>query len=248
MSAYITDYRGGYQPREWRVAWRALRSLIREQQDTDQVFIIMKALGGNSHDKQFKRFLKSNIGQRVLAERTNILDKLEDRTYLASLPDESLGREYLAFIKDEKLSADALIKASEIGRSDIQSQDLIFYFDRSRDVHDLWHVLTGYGRDGFGEACVVAYSYAQTKSLGFAAIALMGGYEFKKAMPKNPIWGAIWQAYRNGRKSNWLMGEAYEELLPMNLDEVRQKLNIHTPDKYLACPDVIGATRGFTKQ
>ena len=51
---------------------------------------------------------------------------------------------------------------------------LAWYGRRMRDVHDVWHVLTGYGTDGLGEACVVAFSYSQTKSLGFALIAHAG--------------------------------------------------------------------------
>jgi ubiquinone biosynthesis protein COQ4 len=35
-------------------------------------------------------------------------------------------------------------------------------------VHDIWHVLTGYRRDALGEACLVAFSYAQTRGLGWA--------------------------------------------------------------------------------
>ena len=100
-------------------------------------------------------------------------------------------------------------------------------------------MLTGYGRDGFGEACVVAFSYAQTKSLGFAAIALMGGYEFNRRMPGNNIWSTIWQAYKNGRKSEWLMGVVYEDMFAMDLNEVRKILNIPRPTKYINSQNVI---------
>src|SRR3546814_8645278 len=45
------------------------------------------------------------------------------------------------------------------------------YGDRLRDTHDLFHILTGYGRDALGEQCVLAFSYSQTPSWGTLFIA-----------------------------------------------------------------------------
>ena len=239
MATLVTDFVNQHDPREWRKAWTALKNLIKSPESTDQVFVIMKALAGNTHAKQFQRFFKSEGGNRILVERLNILDKLKDHDYLASLPSKSLGRAYLDFMQAQDLSADGLVESSQVAYTELKSKDLRLYFDRSRDVHDLWHVLTGYGRDNFGEACLVAYSYAQTKSLGFAAIALMGGYDFTKKMPGNKIWSTLWQSYRDGRKSDWLMGVVYEDMLEMDLDEARKMLNIPRPVKYINSPDVI---------
>lgn len=241
MATLVTDFVNQHERREWRKAWTALKSLIKSPENTDQVFVIMKALAGNSHAKQFHRFFKSEGGKRILSERLNIIDKLKDQDYLTGLPSTSLGRAYLEFTLSQNLSADGLVESSQVAYTELKSQDLRLYFDRSRDVHDLWHVLTGYGRDNFGEACLVAYSYAQTKSLGFAAIALMGGYDFNKKLPGNKIWSTLWQAYKDGRKSDWLMGVVYEDILAMDLKKARKMLNVPRPDKYLNSPDVIKA-------
>ena len=79
------------------------------------------------------------------------------------------------------------------------SKDFTRYVTRVRDMHDLWHVITGYGRDGLGEGCLVAFSYAQTRSLGFAAIALLAAQQFN-GLTNEKILRAIWQAYRNGKR------------------------------------------------
>ena len=53
-------------------------------------------------------------------------------------------------------------------------------------------MLTGYGTDGLGESCVVAFSYAQLGGLGWALIA--GGTMFEAALTGR--WDAIravWQ-------------------------------------------------------
>ena len=80
-------------------------------------------------------------------------------------------------------------------------------------------MLTGYGRDALGETCVVAFSYAQTKSLGFGLIAIAGALKLRREIAKEvPASRAVWQAYRNGAKAAWLPGEDYVRLLSEDLD------------------------------
>ena len=44
-------------------------------------------------------------------------------------------------------------------------------------MHDLWHVVTGYGRDELGEACLLAFTYAQNKNRGVGFIAFVGCFK-----------------------------------------------------------------------
>jgi len=232
--------------REWRKAWRALQQLIATPEDTNQVFIIMRALTGKSFESQFKRFSASPVGKEVLAEKRDLLDTLVNRDYIRSLPEGSFGKTYYDFCQREGISPEGLVDASNDHYDDFTSEDTLRFAMRGREAHDLWHILSGYGRDGFGEACVVAFSYAQTKNLGFAAIAVMGAYHFKKEFPKAAVWTAVWQAYRLGRKTAWLSGVDIEEMLPRQLTELREELNIFTPDIYAAQKDVIQGTHPDT--
>jgi ubiquinone biosynthesis protein COQ4 len=105
---------------------------------------------------------------------------------------------------------------------------------RERDVHDIWHVLTGYGRDPLGEACLVAFSFAQTRGLGWALIALAVAL---RARPRGRGYrGAIWQGYRRGRAAAWLLGEDYERLLSEPLSAARSRLRLTSPGIYDAVP------------
>jgi ubiquinone biosynthesis protein COQ4 len=229
--------------REWRKAWRALKQLIETPEDTTQVFIIMRALAKDAFWKEYLRFDKTTFGKRVFTEEIELFDTLTNREYLAGLPLGSFGRCYHDFCQREGISPEGLIEAGEGFYDDFPNEDMHRYARRTRESHDLWHVLSGYGRDGFGEACVVAFSYAQTKSLGFAAIAVMGAYKFKQDFPDAPIWRAVWQAYRNGKKTAWLPGVEWEKMMGLPLDEVRKKLGITTPDLYAAQDHVIAGTR-----
>lgn len=212
------------------VALRALRSLIQDPEQTDQVFIIIRAMAGDALERAFDRFRKTPTGQKILAEKRDILDMLEDRQALAALPAGSLARTYLAFVENEHLSANGLVDASH-AEEVFNNEDLKRFGERMRDTHDLWHVLTGYGRDTFGEACLLAFTYAQTRNRGLGLIALIGAVKLTKAIGPG-VKGAMWQAYRAGKRAAWLPQQDWEALLPEPLSRVRQQLNINPPDKY----------------
>ncbi|MCK0069114.1 ubiquinone biosynthesis protein COQ4 [Kordiimonas laminariae] len=243
MSSHTEEIKYTPQPRRWGDAWRALKQLMETPEDTTQVFKIMKALAGNSLFNEFKRFRKTDFGAKVLEERINLFDTLTNRDYLSKLPEGTLGKTYYDFCQREGISPEGLIEASAEEYEGFEDKNLEFYANRTRESHDLWHVVSGYGRDGLGEVCVVAFSYAQTKSLGFAAIAVMGAHKFKSDFQDANIWSTMWQAYMNGRKAAWLPGVNWEALMDKPLEEVREFLNIRTPQKYQKLDHVIAGTR-----
>ncbi len=234
-----------YEPpkMEFRKAWRALRALIANPEDTEQVFTIMRALTGKTFYTQYRKFKKHDMGAQILREKRDLIDTLANREALKQLPEGTLGKTYIDFMEREGISAEGLAEASENSYDVFEDKDMERYAFRTRDMHDLWHVVTGYGRDGLGEVCVVAFSYAQTKQLGFGAIALMGAYDFSRRFPGNRIFRAAWQAYQTGRKAAWFSAQDWEHLLTLPIEDVRQMLNIPTPDVYLAHDDVIRNTR-----
>ena len=227
---------------EWGNAWRAVRALMKDKEDTTQVFEVMRALRGDAMQRGAARFKTLEDGQRILKAEEELLDTLKDRDWLATLPEGSLGREYLAFMIREGITAEGLVESSVEAGYPVQDKAVALYGRRLRDQHDLWHVVTGYGRDGVGEACVVAFSYPQTKSLGFAVIAAMAGYTFKSQFKGQPIVRAVWQAYLDGRRSEWLPGQDWRHLLTLPIGEVRQRLKIRRPSRYLACEKAIAGT------
>ena len=84
-------------------AWRALKKLIADPDRTDQVFVIIDSLAGNSGEKQYRRFAATTVGQRVLSEERDILSVLSDRNTLHALPEGSLGKTYATFMSAEKI-------------------------------------------------------------------------------------------------------------------------------------------------
>ena len=216
-------------------ALRALSELLKNKEDTGQVFIIMRALSGRSVPKGYARLLRTAKGGRIAYRREELAKTLSDSEFLKRLPEGSVGRAYLHFTTSENISAQGLIDESRKieGEGDVDREHpLAWYGRRMRDIHDLWHVLTGYGRDAMGEASLVAFSYAQTRSLGFGLIGLAGALKLKRELPEQPMLRAVWQAYRNGAKAAWLPGEDYLALLAEPLDSARARLNIARPSLY----------------
>lgn len=223
-------------------ALRALGRLLKDKEDTAQVFEIMRALSGRSIPDGYARLLKSPAGGSIAFRHQELAEILSDREFLARLPEGSVGRAYLQFTTSENISAQGLIEESRRGMEDqaLDSEHPYAWFGRRmRDIHDVWHVLTGYGRDALGETCVVSFSYAQTKSHGFGLIGAAGALKLRSEVGGHPFIGAAWQAYRNGAKAAWLPGEDYVRLLSENLEAARARLNIARPTIYQAIPDAV---------
>jgi ubiquinone biosynthesis protein COQ4 len=218
-------------------AYRAVRKLMHDREDTRQVFLLIDALRGRTTLRQLARFCATEIGRAALADRRRLFDRLEDQASLAALPAGTLGRAYYDFMAAENLSAEGLVKASTIPQS---SDDIIWFRERNREMHDLLHIVSGYGRDPLGEACLVAFSYAQTGQLGFAVIALFARRRIAQARPGQPIWRAIFEGYRRGRTAGWLIGADWEALLSRPVEAVREQFAV-SPAVYY--PSVLAAAR-----
>ena len=214
------------------VAARALKALMADPDRTEQVFIILKALSGNSIRRSFLKFCGTPMGRRILNEERDLVETLRDRDQLRAMPAGSLGRAYLAFVEAQNLTADGLVEASEVARN-FEGADFERYANRTRDMHDLWHVLTGYGRDTLGEDCLLAFSFAQLKNPGVAAICLIAAIKISRESGES-VFGANWKAFLAGRRAAWLPAQDWEELLKRPLEEVRAQLRIEAPAAYEA--------------
>ena len=219
---------------EWGHAFRSLKRLLADKEATDQVFEIMRALNGTSTAKGYVRLLDTPQGGRIAYERPELASRLMDDAYLDSLPAGSVGAAYRDFVRSEQLSAEGLAEISRQNAKGVDEPHPYAWFGRrTRDIHDIWHILSGYHRDALGESCLVAFSYAQTGGLGWALIAVGASF---KARSSKPFLKAIWQGYQRGKAAAWLLGEDYDRLLAEPLDAARRRLNITPATRYNAIP------------
>lgn len=234
VSTYLQPEKLRMQPLR---ALKAFNRLIRDKEDTTQVFEIMKALTGKSVPRGYRRMLRSVEGGRQAFLGQELVDKLNDREWLDSFAAGTVGAAYRDFLAARGFEPDGLV---ELERKVIPQVDaphpVAWYGRRLRDVHDIWHVLTGYETDALGEVCVVSFSYAQTDQLGFAFIGLGAASEVHRENPSIPARKAALEAWRNGRHAAWLPALDYEALFAEPLEEARRRLNIRPPTVYNAVP------------
>jgi ubiquinone biosynthesis protein COQ4 len=227
----------GPQRRAGRVRpWIALRGIvgqIRDSEDTAAGARFVYALQGRTTERVFQRFRADPLGARILAERRSIRETLTDRQRLRALPEGSLGRVYVDFMDAEGISLEGLDAAiAEPVREvfGVMDAERRLVHDRITDLHDLWHVATGYSRDMVGEFALLALGYEQ---LGNPAYRL-------SLMTIRPICalqapGAnalITDARRRGREASWLPVQDWEGLLDVPLDEARARLGLGPPPAY----------------
>lgn len=219
-------------------ALRALLRLLANKEDTSQVFEIMRALNVHAAANGYSRLLTSWSGGREAYRRTELAELLSDTAWVDRFAPGSVGHAYAAFTRSEAISAQGLAEESRRGTaSEVDAMHPHAWFARRmRDTHDIWHVLTGYGRDGLGEVCLVAFSHAQTRAPGWALIAMGGLWRHWKMRTGMPYFAAVRQAWRMGRDAAWLPGEEYERLLAEPLEEARARLGLKPPSVYQSIP------------
>jgi ubiquinone biosynthesis protein COQ4 len=111
-----------------------------------------------------------------------------------------------------------------------------WYFDRLRDTHDLFHVLTGYGRDALGEASLLGFSYEQNHNTGILFIAYAGARQIRKVSgTKAPVFAAIKEGRRLGRAAAKIAHQDIAALMREDIAGARARLNIGKPEIYRQC-------------
>jgi len=216
-------------------AARHMKKLLADKEDTEQVFYIMEALNGKNMKRKLIEYAKTEAGQAMFARRRDLPEILDDHDILKKLPENTVGRAYVAFMEREGLSAAGLVEESEKwwDHQEKYDDDIDFLGCRFRDTHDLYHVLTGYGRDKLGEICVLGFSHAHNGGFGNLFISYTGSWDLSKEAPApHLIRQSLSEARKNGRAANHLSLEDIVALLEEPLEEARSRMNIASPEVY----------------
>lgn len=217
---------------------RHFRKLVADKEDTEQVFHIIEACKSKRVHRQAWDFIQSETGQDFLQRRVDIPAMLDDHARWADLPDNSVGKHYVTFMKREGLSAAGLVAEShKWAPAEARLKDQTeWYFDRLRDTHDLFHILTGYGRDALGEAALLGFSYEQNHNSGVLFIAYGAARQIKKVSgTKAPIYAAIKEGRVLGKAAAKLAHMDVEAVMREDLEEARARLGIGKPVVYREC-------------
>jgi ubiquinone biosynthesis protein COQ4 len=215
-------------------AMRALRALARSGgADYQQAAAFMSATEGRSGQRAFARFAASASGARLLRERPALRSVLGgDRAMLAALPAGTLGRAYHEFMSAYGSSAEGMAELGQVGQQRPMSEDERWFTERMNTLHDVRHVLAGYGQEPLGELCLLAFRFAQSRHPGMAFFAVAWGLRTARAQWGQPIVSAVMEGYRRGRAAVWLDDLAWEDLMGEPLAALRSRLRLSPPSVY----------------
>jgi len=187
-----------------------MRKLVQDKENTEQFFHMMEALNGAALINRFDDFMRSPEGQARFKTR---------------------------FMREEELTAQGLVEESDKFRENANAYDDDFdwYTKRLRDTHDMFHILTGYGRDPLGEACLLGFTHPQHKARGFLIVGVLATLEVKKRV-KNAV--NVWPCFKEGRRNGKLAKVIAEhdiiELMHLPIESARERLGIRPATAYHA--------------
>jgi ubiquinone biosynthesis protein COQ4 len=211
----------------WRDAVKVGIPILKDHTKTQHILALAHALNGPSLKYSYERLLTTTEGGEIacnMPEFTELYSKLPD------CAPGTVGN--LLFI-GQQYSLETIIKISQRGKRSRtwinMKHPYVWMARRYRDTHDVWHTITGYNMDFFGEICLAAFSYAQTGAYQWGAISLMGIGKLITS-PRKLL--AIVEAYRRGKQCNWLLAENYEKLIYEDINECRKRLNLHKAKRY----------------
>ncbi len=225
-------------------AMRHFGKLVADKEDTEQVFHIIDALKGRKSVRQMADFIATPQAKALLERGEALPPLLDDHPRWGDCAPTSLAANYVAFMKREGLSAAGLVAEShKYLPPEARYDDLYeWYVERLRDTHDLFHVLTGYGRDPLGELCLLGFSYEQNHSPGVLFIAWMGSRQLAKETGlKAPVMAALAEGRALGRAAHKLAHADLLTMLPDDIETVRARLNVGKPEAYRACLKMLDA-------
>jgi ubiquinone biosynthesis protein COQ4 len=200
---------------------------MEDPEQTELVFEITQAMAGKQPRRLLRRIRATTAGERLLREQPIFDDTTVDLDQLATLPEGSFGHEFTRWMRHNGVTPGLMERESTAS-----DPDLAYLGKRLTQVHDFWHVLSGYNRDPIGELGVLAFTFAQSGSYGIGLIVGMVVWRSMREhwrterRPWSPLIPYVWRGYHVGRRAQFLPPLILEELFPLPLESVRALLQI----------------------
>jgi len=216
--------------RNLKAALQAIEALGADPDRTDAVGDLLANTGGKACRNLFRRVIEDPEGRRILMERRNLLKALADREHLSQLPLGTLGRDYYEWTAARGFTATEL--AEFVDRRDRSFPSEAHVFDaRIVDMHDLWHVLGGWGSDLYGEMHLLGCSYAQLRNPGWLIMGVLFNLTLASVGRVEGI-GYFARAWAIGYRAKLLVGVDWEHMLTLPTAEVRRLVGMPEPKPY----------------
>jgi ubiquinone biosynthesis protein COQ4 len=211
-------------------ALRAIEALGHDPDRTDAVGDLLANTGGEACRNVFGRVIEDPEGRRILVEHRDLLKTLADRERLSKLPLGTLERDYYEWTATRGFTATGLAELVDRRERSFSSEAQVFE-SRVVDMHDLWHILGGWGSDMYGEMHLLGCSYAQLRNPGW----LIMGVLFNLTLVSiGQVEGVIYfaRACAIGYRAKLLTTVDWEHMLTLPTTEVRRLVGMPDPKPY----------------
>ena len=170
--------------------------------------------------------LASPGAEEMLKDR--YLSPTPDLAYLAGLADGTLGKEFERYLTLNGLDVTLLRESAFIEAHHKRGDDVGYLAERGFQLHDLFHVLTGYDTTPLGEVRVVSFTVAQAPAPYPAMIMASRPLQILLYRPQLLpfIMDAITDGWVLGRKAKPLLGVHWEEHWEQPLAELRKAYDL----------------------
>ena len=204
----------------------------------ETVFRLLRPFHGPEFDALYDRVMADETGRRILREGRSLHPVLLDFDRLRALPSGTLGHEYVHFMESNEIDIVSFEEASlrHMAREDYANDEAWTLANRLRDIHEIVHVLSGYGTDELGEMGELAFNIREDprpKATRFAIrINIVNfrkrGYRHTEAV--------IRRAFERSAARGILVGADWEAMMDWPLEDIRARLGISEPEPYEPVP------------
>lgn len=204
----------------------------------ETVFRLFRPFHGPEFDAIYRRVMADDTGRRILRAGRSLHPVLLDLDRLRSLPAGTLGHEYARFMDANEIDIACFAAASlrHMAREDYATDEAWTLANRARDIHEIVHVLSGYGTDELGEMCELAFNAREDprpKASRFAIRINLASFRRNGHRHADAV---IRRAFRRGSRAGLLVGADWETMMDQPLDDVRARLGISAPEPYEPIP------------
>lgn len=221
-------------------AMKAFFDLVGDRDDTRYVFAFFNAVNGRSNEAFYDQFFTSDYGQRFLDAPEALGRRLTDRKTLEACGPGTFAAAYLHYLDTEGLQPLGVHEAAVANAPDMMASlkaqwpELYWLQYHGSLTHDLYHVLTGYGRDPLGEALLLVFSGLQTGSRGARLLGALAGLRIRAEIPSWPVGPMMKEAVSLARNAAHFPTADLTSLFALPLEEARRRVNVGDPMLYKA--------------
>lgn len=204
----------------WTRAMRALAHILANPEATDKVIEFLQLANTGALRRRATLFFADPRGARLYAEQRKIDSRTVDIDQMLALPAGTLGHAYATFLRSHGLTPEVFDEAP----TGVPDPRLSYMIQRTRQTHDLWHVVTGCETDPAGEVALQAFTYAQVGAPSSAILAVLGTLRtlrFSRDVGPDAI-----ELYRLGGTAKPLVLFPWEDHWATPVTEVRRLLGL----------------------